>query len=178
MRTKRAAVRASQAGRALPCARRSNPAKTPRGGIGRVKPAGWARVAGGHAPAPPVGERGRRRELPCWTGTKRRPSAERYLCGLKEELIRPNPKRLLPSIRCPLMPMLIRRHPRVRLVAAGVVVAAMVLCVPAAAQADSGGATVRGLPESSSVEVSARVEHKAANPQRTALGSQRRPSTR
>ncbi len=48
---------------------------------------------------------------------------------------------------------------RFRLVAAGIVVLAMVLCAPAAARADSGGATVRALAESSSVEVAAQVEH-------------------
>ena len=48
---------------------------------------------------------------------------------------------------------------RFRLVAAEIVVLAMVLCGPAAAHADSGGATVRALPESSSVGVSAQVDH-------------------
>lgn len=55
------------------------------------------------------------------------------------------------------------RANRVRLVAAGIAALAIAVCAPAAARADGGGATVRALPESSSVEVSARVEHSCAS---------------
>ena len=55
------------------------------------------------------------------------------------------------------------RANRVRLVGAGIAALAIAVCAPAAARADGGGATVRALPESSSVEVSARVEHSCAS---------------